>query len=137
MNAQQRLKLMREVAVQADQFYEDAQHFGRTAVQSDLKKHQLKNLESIADTALKVSDVLDHIKTQTGKHKEWRQRNFGSDLLNYIHHQLMSRRNQVCGALNIPTDRLEAQTVYLYLIRAFLRQLIAQYEYAAVGDQSI
>lgn len=137
MNAQQRMKVMREVAVQADQFYEDAQRFGQTAVQNGLEKHQLKDLESIADAALKVSDVLDHIKTQTGKHEEWQRRNFGPDLLNYIRHQLASRRNQVCGVLNIPTDGLEAQTIYLYLIRAFLRQLVAQYEYASVGGQLI
>jgi hypothetical protein len=131
MNKEQRLRLRREVAIRADQFYDEgeAQRFGQTAHQNHLKKGQIKNLQSVAESALKVSDVLDYVKIQSGKHDDWRRNNFGPDLLNHIRHQLLKSRNEICATLGFSTSGIEAQTVYLHLIRAFIRQVAAHYEY--------
>jgi hypothetical protein len=130
MNAQQRMKLMREIAIQADLFYEKAEQLGKMAHQNGLDRRQVKGLERIADSTFKVSDVLDYIKTQTGRHEKWRKRNFGPSLLNYIRRQLARKRTEVCRVVGLPEDSFEAQQVYLHLIRAFVRQIAAHYEVA-------
>src|ERR1700704_2936424 len=84
-NMNRELELVRAISIAADGFYGDAKAFGEIAAKcfKDERggKSQIKNLESIANSALKVSDVLDFIKRNVGKDARWRTDNFGRNLL--------------------------------------------------------
>lgn len=137
---------VREVALQADDFYGDAETFGGwAAIALRGKRAQITGLENIANSSLKVSDVLDYLKKQTAKAKagkEWRHFNkehneLGRQLIDFIHDKLRGRRDAVCNNVAASTGQqasdLEKQQVFLALIREFVRQIAAQYE---LGVQS-
>ena len=128
----QQLKIAREVAVRADSFYENAKTLGEkaAAVLTEKKRSQITGLESQANSALKVSDVLDYIKVRTARHEEWRKQQFGPELLQFIEQNLRQQRQTICATLSIADNTATAQDVYLLLIRALIRQIAAQYEFA-------
>lgn len=130
---------IREIAIQADAFYGEGEEFGKWAFKAlGRDRSQIKKLENIANSTLKASDVLDYIKKQTGKHREWHHQNtsqqkIGSQLIDFISDTLKKRRDLVCdfvasvhGQPEV-TDR-ERQQAYIALIREFIRQVSAQYE---------
>jgi hypothetical protein len=127
---QLRIKMLREVALRADGFYDRAEKLGQKAAQelTDKKSSQINNLEGIANSALKTSDVFDFIKTRTARQKEWQA--WGPDLLKYLSRDLRTERRRICGQLNIDTEGIDGLEVHLMLIREFVRQLAAHYEYA-------
>lgn len=142
--AKQRLKMLRAVAIQADrdEVRGKAETFGQKAAEGlkSSKRAQVTGLENAANSALKVSDVFDYIKLRTARHSEWRQENWGSDLLEYMSgsgdqknpaplSNLRLIRDYICGDLKIAKDSAAAQEVYLLLIREFTRQFSAEYEY--------
>lgn len=141
MNDQQRMKLMREIAVRADQFYNDAEQLGNAAAKSltARRRSQMNGLENVANSTLKVSDILDYIKTRTArsdKGKDWQKDDFGKSLLTFIENTLRnSYRRDICGVLSLDENSPEAQQVYLYLIRAFVHQLVAHYEFVSAGGE--
>jgi hypothetical protein len=137
---------VQKIAEQADTFYGDGKSFGEWAFRAFGKdRTQMKKLEGIANSTLKVSDVLDYIKKQTGKQKpgeKWRNRNdnrqeFGQQLIIFISGTLESKRNTVCSLVTSALEQAaitqevtasERQQTYLALIRDFVRQAAAQYE---------
>jgi len=135
------MAVVREVAIEADKFYANAEEFGRWAARALTgKRAQITGLESIANSSLKVSDVLDYLKKQTAKAKtgkEWRQLNpdqkeLGRQLIAFIHDDLSSTRDAICGRIAASTGQeigeFDKQQVFLALIREFVRQVAAQYE---------
>jgi len=144
MNTQRqmrRMKMMHHVAAEADRFYPRAEELGQLAADAltSRRRAQMTNLESIANSALRVSDVLDYIKIRTArseKGKDWRKGRLGEKLLEFIGQTLKTEHhNRACLALDISQDSAEGQQVYLHLIRAFVHQLVAQYEYKAEGSR--
>ena len=144
MNKQ--MQIVREVNVQAEIFYEDAVQHGDHAAYALTKAHrsQMTGLENIAESVLKASDILDYIKRQTARFPYWRQsfpgekpsdEAFGERLKNYLEGELLKKRNAICNAkvLNIGEETDEDKTlrrhIYLLLIRQFIRQMVAEYEY--------
>ncbi len=135
-----RLQAMREVAEQADDFYDDAKKLGKDAATSFTSRHrsQITNLEEVVNSAMKVTDVLNHIKNQTARRNPWRD--FGPALLKIIQVDLKKRRDNICARLTL--DKIEheqnkqKQQVHLYLIREFVRQIAAQYEYQCMPDRA-
>ncbi len=127
---QLRIKMLREVALRADGFYDEAEKLGRRAAKAltDKKSSQIKNLEGIANSALKTSDVFDFIKTRTARQEKWQA--WGPDLLNYLSRDLRTNRRVICEQLGIDTESADGLEVHLMLIREFVRQLAAQYEFA-------
>jgi len=138
------MQIIIEVTNQAENFYEDAVRIGDHAayVMKDGHRSQLTNLETIADSALKASDVLDYIKRQIARDTRWRQRfpldhtsnlGFGERLKLYLEQDLAQRRKAVCERLKIGETTDEEHTlrrrIYLLLMRQFLRQVVVQYEY--------
>ncbi|MDP2859267.1 MAG: hypothetical protein Q8P50_15025, partial [Bacillota bacterium] len=127
------LQLVRAVALEADGFYEKSGEFGAKASGCfpGKQKSQMKNLESIANSSLKVADVLDYVKKQIGKDKPdnpWREDRFGESLLTHLETDIRKRVGTL--TVNPPvTDRAESQRVQLQLIREFVRQMVAQYEF--------
>lgn len=132
MSSQLRLQMLREVALRADGFQVQAEDLGSKAARAltDSKRSQVTGLESMANSALKVTDVFDFIKLRTARQEEWRKEDWGTGLLEFVCNDLREQRNKICNALQITSPSLEAQDVHLMLIREFVRQLSAHYEYA-------
>lgn len=132
-----RMSMLKEIAIKTDAsaFRRKTKELGNTAATIFSEKHtsQVKGLENIANSALKVSDVLDYIKRQTGRAKAnegWKREHFGQTLLEYIEDNLTKRRDEVCQTLHIEDDAQKLE-VYLLLIREFVKQLVIHYEYKA------
>ncbi len=128
------LQLVRAVALEADGFYEKSGEFGTKASGSfpGKQRAQMKNLEYIANSALKVADVLDYVKKQIGKDDPkkpvWKKDDFGEKLLTHLETDVRKRAGTL--TVNPPvTDRAESQRVQLQLVREFIRQMVAQYEF--------
>lgn len=132
MSSQLRLQMLREVALLADNFQVQAEDLGSKAARglTDSKRSQITGLESMANSALKVTDVFDFIKLRTARQPEWRKEDWGARLLEFVRDNLGEQRNHICSTLQIASLSLEAQEVHLMLIREFVRQLSAHYEYA-------
>lgn len=135
-----RLKIMREVSVQADNddFYNKARELGEIAAQNMGTDHrsQITNLENIANNAMKVTDVLNYLKKQIGKSTDkksyWVQQHLGDQLLNFIETTLKNKTEIISEKENLKlTDPAEKQRIHLLLIREFVRQLAAHYEWKA------
>ena len=154
-----RTKMIIRVNEEAEKFYSKAQELGLLAVesfreqQSNSKKEQhrsqMTGLENIAETTMKVSDVLDYIKKQTARQQGWKtvyesgrlimtlkqyqDKCFGEILKTYIENDLKSIREEICRNIGIGDqsyeDQRDRQQVYLHLIRQFVRQIVVQYEY--------
>src|SRR5260370_7397227 len=73
MNAE--MKIIRQVHIQAENFYNDAVKLGDHAAYVLKAQHrsQMTNLENIAESAFKATDIFDYIKKQTARFSYWRQ----------------------------------------------------------------
>lgn len=147
----ERIKLITRVNKEAgsEDFYEKSQHFGMLAAESFREERgrerqqrhraQMTGLENIAETTLKVTDVLDYVKKQTARQRGWQKEigpareRFGPSLKEYIESGLKPSVDSVCSDLLIneasEQGKQERQEVYLHLIRQLIRQLVVQYEY--------
>ena len=139
------VKIIREVNIQAEEFYKDAVDLGIHAAYTlkDDRRSQMTGLESIAESTLKYSDIFDYIKRQTARYSYWQQgpeheksgEAFGVRLLKYLERDLANRRDSVCKRLDIAEkteeDKQLRHRLYLLLIRQFVRQMVVQYEYRA------
>jgi hypothetical protein len=128
-----RMKMLRAVALRADNFYDKAEALGAKAAASlkEKKRAQISGLEGIANSALKTTDVFDFIKLRTARQKEWRGEDWGAELLAYLSQDLRKEREEICSDLGIEDPQsAEGLNVHLLLIREFVRQLAAHYEYA-------
>lgn len=128
----QRMEMLREVALYADKetFYAKAEELGKKAAGAltRSKRSQITGLEAVANSALKTSDVFDFIKVRSARHKEWHS--WGPELLKYFRGELGKQRRQICQeTLKINPQSVDGLYVHLLLIREFVRQLSAHYEY--------
>lgn len=141
------MKILKEIAEVADggAFYAKAKELGETASRAFGKRHrsQMTSLENIANSTLKVTDVLDFIKKQFAKsdaNTDWRKDDFGIELKRYIEQSLRKRREEICARLedvleDVQETSIEGQRIYLNLIREFVRQLVIHYEYRTSGGE--
>ncbi len=137
------MKIIREVSIQAEDFYEDAVRLGDHAAQALKAVHrsQMTSLENIAESTFKTSDIFDYIKKQTARFSYWRQPykdsklGFGERLKNYLENDLAKRLTIICDSrhLNVgdtnDEQKQERRRIYLLLIRQFIRQMVVEYEY--------
>ena len=145
----QQMKILKEIAQVTDgnDFYDQAKKLGEVASEAfgpeafgPRHRSQMTNLESIANSTLKVTDVLDYIKKQVARddrHQTWRKNNFGKQLKDYIEQSLRARRQEICGKLeSVEENSSEGQRIYLSLVREFVSQLVVHYEYqVTVGNE--
>ena len=140
----QGMKIIKEVAQVADRddFYGKSETLGEIASRAfgERRRSQMTSLENIANSTLKVTDVLDFIKKQFAKSKpneDWRKEDFGIELKKYIEQSLRKRREEICHVLEgVEEESVEGQRIYLSLIREFVRQLVIHYEYRTSGGES-
>ena len=145
------MKIISEVSNQAENHYEDAIALGDHAAHVLRVAHrsQMTGLENIAESAFKTSDVFDFIKKQTARFSYWRQsmpesqsssgnkanQPFGIRLKEYLEQNLKQAADELCGPshLNIgdatDKEKQERRRIHLLLIRQFIRQMVAQYEF--------
>lgn len=158
-----RIEILRAVNEAAEKFYDTSQELGILAAaafreqrenQRERHRAQMTGLENIAETTMKVSDVLDYIKKQTARQPGWYKKRdlkglsddlentraqeyagrcFGEILKEYIEKDLAKTCTTICGSLGIDpandTDLPDRQQVFLHLIRQLVRQLVVHYEY--------
>ncbi|SRR5712692_3121339 len=147
------MKIIREVNIQAENFYDDAVKLGDHAANALKAAHrsQMTGLEGIAESALKTSDIFDYIKKQTARFSYWRQafpeekesdQGFGERLKDYLEKDLADKLTIICDPkrLNIgnktDTDKEERRRIHLLLIRQFIRQMVVEYEYrVSIGSK--
>jgi hypothetical protein len=145
------MKVIREVSGQAEVTYKDAEALGDHAAHAFAgsrtnHRSQMTSLENIANSTFKTSDVFDYIKKQTARHDEWRRTyqgsnepniGFGERLLKYLQVELASKAKALSDSerLKIPNNtdagQQERRRIHLLLIRQFIRQMVAQYEFAS------
>lgn len=142
-----RMMIILRVNEQAECFYGKAQELGNIAALSfnnlraaEQSRHrsQMTGLENIADTTLKVSDVLDYIKKQIARRQAWTTvidgQRFGESLKTYIENDLKNTVNKVCESVRIgdttEEDKRDRQRIHLDLTRQLIRQIVVHYEYA-------
>lgn len=139
------MKIIYEVSIQAENCYEDAVKLGIHAAQTIKgNRSQMTNLENIAESSFKTSDIYDYIKRQTARMRFWRQLlpnakgnalGFGEQLRSYLETNLAKRVDEICSPerLNIgdTTDeqKQERRRIHLLLIRQFIRSMVIHYEY--------
>lgn len=138
----------------SDEFYQASQNLGILAARSfreeqgrerqNRHRAQMTGLENIAETTLKVTDVLDYIKKQTARQRGWQNKvgahgeRFGESLKTYVENGLDTFLANVCyGFIDDTTyeGKLKRQEAYLELIRQLVRQLVVRYEYQISEDQ--
>jgi len=115
----QDMKIIREINLEAERFYDEAQALGNHAYQAfkDGHRAQLTGLENVAESSLKTSDILDYIKKQISRSdpgKYWRaeskddppidesQKGFGERLKTDLE-ALSERVDIVCKNVDIVT----------------------------------
>jgi hypothetical protein len=140
------MKIIREVSIQAENFYDDAIKLGDHAAYALKAAHrsQLTSLENIAESTFKTSDIFDYIKKQTSRFPYWRQPTldqkdsdlgFGERLKNYLESELKKTVVTICGPKRLEIgdstdeEKQERRRIYLLLIRQFIRQMVVEYEY--------
>src|SRR5258708_25312700 len=142
------MKIIREVSIQAENFYNDAVSLGDHAahVLKAAHRSQMTSLEGIAESTFKTSDVFDYIKKQTARFPYWRQGypeyknpelGFGERLKNYLEDELAKKRDIICAS-EMPDikDLQERRRIHLLLMRQFIRQMAVQYEYqVSIGSK--
>src|SRR5258708_38278066 len=123
--------------------------FVNTAGKKNNHRSQMTNLENIAESAFKTSDIFNYIKRQTARQDYWRQAlpgypvpgrkdntdvGFGEGLREYLEKNLLEERVKIIARnlkLEGDTDaeQQERRRIHLLLIRQFIRSMIIQYEY--------
>lgn len=135
--------ILEEISKKADGYYEKSKNFGELAstIFGDKKKSQIRNLENIAYSSSMISHIYDYIKIQTGKsntNEDWRKDKFGEKLLN----QLIELKDDAKVIKdNVKNHNREEATeeltrqIHLKLIREFIKQLGAHYNYSLVPKE--
>src|SRR5260370_28587055 len=104
------MKIIREVNIQAENFYSEAVKLGDHAAYALKAQHrsQMTNLENIAESSFKATDILDYIKRQTARFSYWRQpfpgdKDANTGLGEQIKQYLENRRQKRLGNRLDPT----------------------------------
>lgn len=129
------MKIYRAIAIEldTDAMREKAKKFGKIAADKFGKergKAQLRNLENIANSTVKVSDVIDYVKKQTARMREWAE--LGAKMVEFLEKEIPTKRTVVLGIAPLPEDdhrRFREQDISLQLIRGFLHQLVVHFEW--------
>jgi hypothetical protein len=134
------IAIRKSIALKADDYYEQAKNLGEIAYRGfgENKKSQIRSLESIANSALVVADILDFIKRQTGRSaadKQWRLEDFGRKLLKDIDESLRKNAQEIADDITKSiTDHqmtdADQRRIHVLLSREFIRHLSAHYLYS-------
>ena len=140
------MKILKEIAYHTStkEFYNEAKEFGERAAVNIEKKAQLQNLQTIADSTLKVTDILNYIKNQASKHSYWNKDKFTSDILDYLYekeneglHEYQEKIIESENLKELSLDHYDKQHVYLLICREFIKQVLVHYNFKkATGEEN-
>jgi hypothetical protein len=126
------------VSAASDAYYEDGRAFGEAAWHAfQNSKAQIVGLESVANGATRVADILDFVKRQTGRCKpqqRWRYKALGENLIEKLDQKVRKDaqtifetvKRDVKGSLEEDDQR----RTHILLCREFIRHLCAHYLYS-------
>lgn len=120
-----RLKLRREVARVSDGYYADAEKLAERMARAGLKTDQVRNLENVAYSTDKVSDVLDLVKRQIGR-GQW-PLDLGEAVLKALRNR-RSEAERIAKAVDAADDDLPRRA-HLLLCREYVKHLAAHFVY--------
>lgn len=132
--------MRKRISATSDIYYSEVQSLGSTAWHAfrDRNKSQISNLESIANSATRVADILDYVKRQTGRSRPrqlWRYQNFGENLLERLDKALRKDAQQIYEVVKgaVKDHQMEdddQRRIHLLLCRELIRHLSAHYLYS-------
>ena len=134
---QAEVAVRQQVSRKSDEYYGDTEQLGRLAwsIFGEKSKSQIRNLENVANSSASIADILDFIKRQTGRSRQWRHENFGQKLLERIREPLRADAEAILDAVKgrvekhgIESDDL--RRTHILLCREFVRHLSAHYSYS-------
>lgn len=141
------ITIRRAIATKSDAYYSDTQALGEIAsLAFEKNKSQMRNLESIANSAVRVSDILDYVKRQTGRSrpsKQWRWQDLGHNLLKMLDETTREHAQTIVDSVRVGVKehRLEdddLRRVHILLCRELIRHLSIHYLYrATLGGVSL
>jgi len=134
-----RLAIQRAVAQVSDSLFEGAQGPGEKLRKAKLDTGQIRNLENIAYSTDRLSDIYDFLKKQVGRPgklgQQWRQDGVGQELLNTLTSLRKRAREIVKGVRQEYPQGVDEDTerqVHLMLCREYLKHVAAHYLYTGV-----
>ena len=98
---------------------------------TQLKKSNVRGLESLAWSTDSVGDILDYIRIRTGRdtrNREWGAQNIGMTLANVLE-DLRGEARDFTEA----TPAVRALSIHLDLCREFIKHLVAYFEFKNSG----
>lgn len=144
LNVQQRLRLRGEIAKVSDVLYSQVElpvskllkAFGDKEGGFDKGLTQVRNLENVAYSTDRLSDIYDLLKKQIGRSdqgKRWRHQGVGQEILDALS-GLGREARQIANQVDKDNPDLPRQ-VHLALIREYVKHLAAHYLYAGVTKE--
>jgi len=124
-NTLTRVKLRQEIAHISDGYYADAGKLAERMRQAGLKTDQVRNLENVAYSTDKVSDVLDLAKKQIGRGR-W-PLDVGEDILAALDKR-WAEAKQIAKRVDATDDDLPRRA-HLLLCREYIKHLAAHFVY--------
>lgn len=128
--------IQRAVARESDRLFEPAKSPADKLRAAGLDRSQVNNLENIAYSTDRLSDIYDFLKKQTGRPgklgQKWQYENVGPELLSALS-SLSREANQI--ATTVRTEYPEAidddaaRRIHLELCREYLKHVAAHYQY--------
>ena len=114
---------------------------GEKLASNNINISQVRSLENIAFTTLKISDILDFLKRQVGRDTRkanWARENIGMQLIKELEN-LRSPANEVANSLSADASPAVAgdlpRQVHLELCREYIKHLSAEYLIKTISTQ--
>lgn len=122
------LKVIKE-NTDAERFYKRAKELGKNTAKNNIEKSQVSNLENIANSTFKVSDVVDYIKKQIARDERWRS-GVGEELLDFINQHLLIKSEKIQKNIEAKYhEDISRREIQLQLVREFIHSFAVNYEY--------
>jgi len=129
--------IQRAVARESDRLFEPAKSPAEKLRAAGLDRAQVHNLENIAYSTDRLSDIYDFLKKQTGRPgrlgQKWQHENVGPELLSALS-SLGREANQIATTVRIEypeaIDDDAARRIHLELCREYLKHVAAHYQYS-------
>ena len=130
-----RIATRHQIARLSDAFFERTQNLADLAVSAELRTAQVRNLETLAYSTDKVSDLLDLLKKLIGRSnpdQRWRYQNLGDRMLDALSGLRDEARKivKVIGETYAPLPEDLERQLHLEVCREYLKHFAAHYLYS-------
>ncbi len=131
-----RVVLEREITCKSDSYDHQTSEYAKQLISTKLDKTQIRQLETLAYTTGKISDLIDWLKIHVGRDKDrnrWAQNGIGRNLIANLE-RLREDAWEIVMKIEerYPLSQKDpdlVRRVHLRLIREYLKHLAAHFEY--------